>query len=820
MLVVVLLNDGSERAGNTNAVAAHDERLLLTVLVHKGGTHGLGILGAQLEDLGDLDAASSGERLAAVRAGIAGHNSDQVGPLVDGKVALGAGTGKVIVDLVGAAGPLLGLTQTLVAHQTNALGQVNRSDKALVQTVRLELLVGHHAIALAKDMLGLAVIELVVARDNGHDRLALGVDKRQRLSRTVLGETEELGDGLDGAHARSLDLGERTVARTLDHNDLGACGLIVGSEAAIVAVDERSLAGVGQSHVLDGGVAADLAGVGDNGQSLDVAALADVGVGLLHLVVLLLQTLLRGREAVGVLHDELATAHQAKAGTELVAELILDVIEVHRQLLVGTQLIAHQGSHGLLVRGSENKLAAVAVIKAHKLLAIGVNATGLTPQLGVDHDRHHKLLGTGGIHLVAHDVLDLANRAPCERQVGIQTGGLLADHAGTEQQAVAVELSVRRILFKRRRIELRHIHCSGHLFLLNKFVDLCHKRVDNLVLSYFTNDLAMRKEQGLTTSASNAQVGIRSLTGAINGTSHHGDGKRRGIVLQSLGNLLGDGNEVDLATSARGTRDDLGTTAAQAQRLQDTPGDRRLLDRIGRERDAHGVTDTLRQQNTKAHRALNGALKLGTRLGYAQVKRNVGNLTRQGSIGIKRRLHAMGLSRKHDVRKAAVFKMLDETLARHHELFGLRKIVALGNILLKRARVHANANRAARGTRGIDDSVNLGPIADIAGVDAQLGGTGLDGADGKLMVKVDIGDDWHRRLGTNRAKAIERSLGRHAHANNIATRLGKRTHLRKRCLGVGGIGAGHGLNHHRRATTDLHAAHIYGARQLARQRMG
>ena len=171
----------------------------------------------------------------------------------------------MIVDLVGTAGPLLGLAQALVAHQTDALGQVDRSDKALVQPVRLKFLVGHHAIALAKDMLGLAVIELVVARDNGNDRLALGVDQRQRLARTVLGEAEKLGDGLDGAHTRSLDLGKRAVAGALGHNDLGACSLVIGSKAAIVAVDERGLAGVGQSHVLDRGVAADLARVGDNG---------------------------------------------------------------------------------------------------------------------------------------------------------------------------------------------------------------------------------------------------------------------------------------------------------------------------------------------------------------------------------------------------------------------------------------------------------------------------------------------------------------------------------------------------------------------------
>ena len=502
-----------------------------------------------------------------MRTGIAGDDGNQIGPLVDGKVPLGAGTGKVIVDLIGATGPLLGFAQALVADQTNALGQVNRSDKALMQPVGLELLVGHHAIALAKDVLGLAVVELMIARDNGHNRLTLGVDESQGLARAVLGEAKELGDGLNGTHTRSLDLGKRAVAGALGHDDLGACSLVIGSKAAIVAVDERGLAGVSQSHVLDGGVAADLAGVGDNGQSLDVAALADVSVGLLHLVVLLLQALLRGREAVGVLHDELAAAHQAKAGTELIAELVLNVVQVDGQLLIGAQLVAHQGSHGLLVRGAQHELATMTVVKAHKLLAIGIDTAGLTPQLGIDHNGHHELLGAGGVHLVAHDVLDLADRAPCERQIGIQAGGLLADHAGAKQQAMARKLGVGRILFERRSIQLRHIHCSGHLFLLNKLVDLGHERVDNLILSYFTNDLAMRKEQALTTPAGNTQVGVRCLSGAVDRTSHHGDRKRRGIVLKPLGDLLGDGNKVNLAAGARGARDNLGTTATQAQRL-------------------------------------------------------------------------------------------------------------------------------------------------------------------------------------------------------------------------------------------------------------
>ncbi len=144
-------------------------------------------------------AAESG--LPQCGQGSPGDDGDQVGPLVDGKIALGAGTGKVIIDLVGTTGPLLGLAQALVADQTNALGQVDRSDKAFVQTVGLELLISHHTIALAKDVLGLAIVELVIARDDCHDGLTLGVDECQRLARAVLGEAEELGNGLNGTHA-------------------------------------------------------------------------------------------------------------------------------------------------------------------------------------------------------------------------------------------------------------------------------------------------------------------------------------------------------------------------------------------------------------------------------------------------------------------------------------------------------------------------------------------------------------------------------------------------------------------------------------------
>ena len=361
----------------------------------------------------------------------------------------------MVVDLVGAAGPLLGILQRDVADESDALGQVHRPDKALEEAVALELLVGHHAIALAKRMLGLAVVELVVARDDRDNGVARSVDDGQRLTRAVLGEAEELGHRGDRAHAGRVDLLQGTIAGNLGNGDLSGSGLVVRSVAASVAVHERRLAGIGECHELDGGVAANLAGIRHNRQGLEAAALADVRVRLLHVVVGLLQGLLRGIEGIAVLHDELAAAHEAEARAHLVAELVLNLIQVNRKLLIALELVLDEVGHGLLVRGTEDELALVSIGDAHELGAVHVVTAGLAPHLRVDHDGHEELLGAGGVHLVADDILDLAQRAPSERQIAVKTRSLLADDARPQHEAVARELGLRGVLLERGGVQIR-----------------------------------------------------------------------------------------------------------------------------------------------------------------------------------------------------------------------------------------------------------------------------------------------------------------------------------------------------------------------------
>ena len=55
--IVVLLNRRGGKARDTDAVAAHFHRLGLTVHIQERRVHGLAVLGAQIEDVADLNAA-------------------------------------------------------------------------------------------------------------------------------------------------------------------------------------------------------------------------------------------------------------------------------------------------------------------------------------------------------------------------------------------------------------------------------------------------------------------------------------------------------------------------------------------------------------------------------------------------------------------------------------------------------------------------------------------------------------------------------------------------------------------------------------------
>ena len=90
---------------------------------------------------------------------------------------------------------------------------------------------------------------------------------------------------------------------------------------------DPALAGVGENDEFVAEVAADRAGVGAHRDRLQPHAREGAQIGDEHLVVGMPRPGGIEIEAVGVLHQELAAAHHAKARPHLVAELPLDVVE-------------------------------------------------------------------------------------------------------------------------------------------------------------------------------------------------------------------------------------------------------------------------------------------------------------------------------------------------------------------------------------------------------------------------------------------------------------------------------------------------------------
>ena len=82
VVVVVLLDGRGQGAGYADAVAAHNHVLLLSVLIEIGAVHGLGVLGAELEEMADLNALGELKPASAVRADyhLPGRGADRGNP--------------------------------------------------------------------------------------------------------------------------------------------------------------------------------------------------------------------------------------------------------------------------------------------------------------------------------------------------------------------------------------------------------------------------------------------------------------------------------------------------------------------------------------------------------------------------------------------------------------------------------------------------------------------------------------------------------------------------------------------------------------------
>ena len=178
--------------------------------------------------------------------------------------------------------------------------------------------------------------------------------------------------------------------------------------------------------------AADRAGVGRDGAKAQAEPGEDARVGVVHVAVLALEVREVGMERVAVLHQELARAHDPEAGADLVAELDVHLIEVHRQLAIALDLASRDVRDHLLVRRAEQEIALVAVLDLEQLRAECFPAPGFLPQLGGNDAGHLQLERPGAVHLLAHHRLHFAQHAQPERHPGVEAGAEPPDQAGPQ----------------------------------------------------------------------------------------------------------------------------------------------------------------------------------------------------------------------------------------------------------------------------------------------------------------------------------------------------------------------------------------------------
>jgi len=176
------------------------------------------------------------------------------------------------------------------------------------------------------------------------------------------------------------------------------------------------------------------------------------------------EALVLGVEGVRVLHQELAAAQDAGPGAGLVTVLVLDLVEDHRQVLVGGRLVLHQQGEDLLVGRAEEVVAALAVLEAEQLGAVLVPAARGVVRLPRQQGGEQHLLGADRVHLLTDDPLHVGEDLLAEGQPRPDAGRRAADVAGPDEQLVAEDLGVRRVVTQRLRHQLGHAldRCVRH----------------------------------------------------------------------------------------------------------------------------------------------------------------------------------------------------------------------------------------------------------------------------------------------------------------------------------------------------------------------
>jgi hypothetical protein len=204
------------------------------------------------------------------------------------------------------------------------------------------------------------------------------------------GGDAELGTQFgDRAGVRCGYLGERQGGgRTWRRRREGGGHLEIGRVIISVGEHDGVLAGFGQNVKFLRRAAADAAAVRLHGPKIQSDTRENPRIRFEHQPIAFREACFIRVERIGVLHQELARSHDAETRADFIAELGLNLVEIHRQLFVASEFTPGNVGDHFLVRGPVGEFPVVPILEAQQLRAILVPAGRFLPQFrGLDR-RH------------------------------------------------------------------------------------------------------------------------------------------------------------------------------------------------------------------------------------------------------------------------------------------------------------------------------------------------------------------------------------------------------------------------------------------------
>ena len=122
---------------------------------------------------------------------------------------------------------------------------------------------------------------------------------------------------------------------------------------------------------------------------------------------------------VGVLHDEFAPTQQTGAGPRLVTVLILDLVNIQRQILVGGIKVFHQQGEHFLMGGRQKHIGSLAVLQAKEIITVFFPPVSCLIGFSRQQCREENFLGSNCVHFFTHDIFYLAQNFQTQGQPGI-----------------------------------------------------------------------------------------------------------------------------------------------------------------------------------------------------------------------------------------------------------------------------------------------------------------------------------------------------------------------------------------------------------------